>query len=86
MDGELEPIANAVGDRALVPRARALLWAEAVLAWFEREPSVRDPDATAWRVRPLIREKLLAYQRLRHPSRFEERARRAAGGAPPAAG
>jgi hypothetical protein len=59
---------------------------EAVLAWFEREASVRDPDATAWRVRPLIREKLLAYQRLRHPSRFDERARRAAGGGPAAVG
>lgn len=60
---------RAAFDPAEVPR---------VLAWFEREASVRDPDAPVWRVRPSIREKLLALQRGREPSAFAARQQRAA--------
>ncbi len=44
-----------------------------VVDWFEREPSIRDPSAAYWRVRPLVREKVLRYLELRAPSRHRER-------------
>jgi hypothetical protein len=37
--------------------------------WFEREPSIRDPSAPYFRVRPMIREKMLRYHEIRAPSR-----------------
>ncbi len=40
--------------------------------WFEREPSIRDPSASYFRVRPLIRDKVLRYQEVRSPSRHRE--------------
>ena len=40
--------------------------------WFEREPSIRDPAAEAFRVRPLIREKVLRYQALRSPQKHRD--------------
>jgi hypothetical protein len=40
--------------------------------WFEREPSIRDPSAEAFRVRPLIRDKVLRYQALRSPQRHRD--------------
>lgn len=40
--------------------------------WFESEASIRDPDASHFRVRPLIREKMLRYQEVRSPSRHKE--------------
>ena len=45
----------------------------AVQDWFEREPSIRDPTAPFFRVRPLIQEKALRYLALRAPSRHRER-------------
>ena len=45
---------------------------EKVQSWFEREASIRDPAATRFQVRPLIREKVLRYQELRAPSRHLE--------------
>lgn len=45
---------------------------EKVQSWFEREASIRDPAATQFQVRPLIREKVLRYQELRAPSRHQE--------------
>nr|AYM52569.1 hypothetical protein [Aetherobacter rufus] len=45
---------------------------ERVQSWFEREASIRDPAATQFQVRPLIREKVLRYQELRAPSRHRE--------------
>jgi hypothetical protein len=47
--------------------------------WFEREPSIRDPAAEAFRVRPLIRDKVLRYQALRSPQKHRELVARAAG-------
>jgi hypothetical protein len=44
----------------------------AIQEWFEREASIRDPGAAVFRVRPLIREKVLRYQELRAPSRHRE--------------
>jgi hypothetical protein len=41
--------------------------------WFEREPSIRDPTSSVFRVRPLIRDKVLRYLELRSPSRHRER-------------
>ena len=49
----------------------------AVQDWFEREPSVRDPAAPFFRVRPMVREKVLRYLEIRRPNRHEE-VRRAA--------
>lgn len=46
--------------------------------WFEREASIRDPAAEHFRVRPLIREKVLRYLELRSPSRHRELSERAA--------
>jgi hypothetical protein len=40
--------------------------------WFEREPSIRDPSSSVFRVRPLIRDKVLRYQEVRAPSRHRE--------------
>jgi AAA+ ATPase superfamily predicted ATPase len=40
--------------------------------WFEKEPSIRDPAASFFRVRPLIRDKVLRYQEVRAPSRHRE--------------
>lgn len=40
--------------------------------WFEREPSVRDPAAPYFRVRPMVREKVLRYLEVRAPGRFRE--------------
>jgi hypothetical protein len=47
--------------------------------WFEREASIRDPTAPVFRVRPLIREKVLRYLELRSPSRHRELLERARG-------
>jgi hypothetical protein len=47
--------------------------------WFEREPSIRDPAADAFRVRPLIRDKVLRYQSLRSPQKHRDLVARAAG-------
>jgi hypothetical protein len=46
--------------------------------WFEREPSVRDPAAPYFRVRPMIREKMLRYLEVRSPTRHRELTARAA--------
>ncbi len=40
-----------------------------VQRWFEGEASIRDPASAVFRVRPLIREKVLRYQSLRAPGR-----------------
>jgi hypothetical protein len=45
---------------------------EKVQSWFEREASIRDPAASQFQVRPLIREKVLRYQEVRAPSRHQE--------------
>ncbi len=50
---------------------------ERVQDWFEREASIRDPGAPVFRVRPLIREKVLRYLELRSPSRHRELMERA---------
>jgi hypothetical protein len=50
--------------------------------WFEREASIRDPTAPVFRVRPLIREKVLRYLELRSPSRHREMMEKASRGAP----
>ncbi len=47
--------------------------------WFESEPSVRDPMAADFRVRPLIRDKVLRYESIRAPRRHQELRERAAG-------
>lgn len=50
----------------------------AIQTWFEKEPSIRDPLAEEFVVRPLIREKVLRYQELRAPSHHAELQRLAA--------
>lgn len=56
----------------------------AVQNWFEAEASIRDPSASTFRVRPLIREKVLSYIEIRSPQRHRElRDRAQAGGATP---
>lgn len=50
----------------------------AIQSWFEKEPSIRDPNAAEFVVRPLIREKVLRYQELRSPTQHRELQRRAA--------
>lgn len=40
--------------------------------WFEREPSIRDPAASYFRVRPMVREKMLRYLEVRGPRRHGE--------------
>lgn len=47
--------------------------------WFEHEASIRDPAAPVFRVRPIIREKVLQYQELRAPARHRELLALAAG-------
>ncbi|WP_394826044.1 ATP-binding protein [Pendulispora albinea] len=63
---------------------------ERIQSWFEKESSIRDPSATYFRVRPLIREKALRYLAVRAPSRHrellaraEEASRAPAASAPP---
>lgn len=52
--------------------------------WFEGEASIRDPTAPIFRVRPLIREKVLSYIEVRSPTRHRElRSRAQAGGETP---
>jgi hypothetical protein len=51
--------------------------------WFEHEASIRDPAAALFRVRPLIREKVLRYLERRAPSRHAELLALARGAAPP---
>lgn len=52
--------------------------------WFEGEASIRDPSAPTFRVRPLIREKVLSYIEVRSPNRHRElRSRVQAGSATP---
>lgn len=51
--------------------------------WFEREPSVRDPAAPYFRVRPMVREKMLRYLEVRAPGRFRELSELAATIPPP---
>lgn len=51
--------------------------AERIQDWFEREASIRDPAAPVFRVRLLIREKVLRYLELRSPSRHRELLERA---------
>ena len=54
----------------------------AIQDWFEGEASIRDPSAPTFRVRPLIREKVLSYVEVRSPKRHHElRSRAQAGGA-----
>jgi hypothetical protein len=47
--------------------------------WFEREASIRDPGAAHFRVRPLIREKVLRYLELRSPAKHRDLLERAKG-------
>ena len=44
----------------------------AVQDWFESEASIRDPLAPTFRVRPLIREKVISYIEIRSPNRHRE--------------
>jgi hypothetical protein len=56
----------------------------AVQDWFEGEASIRDPSAPTFRVRPLIREKVLSYIEVRSPKRHRElRSSAQTGGATP---
>lgn len=56
----------------------------AIQDWFEGEASIRDPSAPTFRVRPLIREKVLSYVEVRSPKRHRElRSRAQAGTATP---
>ena len=56
----------------------------AVQDWFEGEASIRHPSAPTFRVRPLIREKVLSYMEVRSPNRHcELRSRAQAGRATP---
>lgn len=50
-----------------------------VQRWFEKEPSIRDPSAAEFVVRPLIREKVLRYQEVRAPSDHQALLHRATG-------
>jgi hypothetical protein len=57
---------------------------EAVQDWFESEASIRDPTSLTFRVRPLIREKIISYVEVRSPTRDRElRSRAQAGVATP---
>jgi hypothetical protein len=44
----------------------------AVQNWFEGEASIRDPSSPKFRVRPLIREKVISYMEVRSPTRHRE--------------
>jgi hypothetical protein len=50
-----------------------------VQEWFEREASIRDPAGVAFRVRPLIRDKVLRYLAVRAPSQHQKNLELAAG-------
>jgi hypothetical protein len=52
----------------------------AVQDWFEGEASIRDPSAPTFRVRPLIREKVLSYMEVRSPNCHRELRSRAQAG------
>lgn len=52
----------------------------AIQDWFEGEASIRDPSAPTFRVRPLIREKVLSYIEVRSPKRHRELRSRAQAG------
>ena len=54
--------------------------------WFEREPSIRDPSATYFRLRPIVRDKMLRYLEVRGPSRHRELTLLAQGAAGPTPG
>ncbi|WP_394835631.1 ATP-binding protein [Pendulispora rubella] len=43
-----------------------------IQSWFEKESSIRDPFAEYFRVRPMVREKVLRYLAVRSPSRHRE--------------
>ncbi|MDQ3583213.1 MAG: hypothetical protein M3495_17120 [Pseudomonadota bacterium] len=45
--------------------------------WFEKESSIRDPTSDFFRVRPLIRDKVLRYQHVRAPTRHRDMLERA---------
>lgn len=47
--------------------------------WFEREASIRDPASRTFRMRPLVREKVLRYLETRSPSRHREMLRKVKG-------
>ncbi len=62
-------------DRVDEDTLRTLFAADEVPAvqdWFERESSVRDPAAAYFRVRPMVREKVLRYLEVRRPNRHAE--------------
>jgi hypothetical protein len=44
----------------------------AVQNWFEGEASIRDPSSPIFRVRPLVREKVISYIEVRSPTRHRE--------------
>jgi hypothetical protein len=56
--------------------------ADAIQDWFESEASIRDPSAPTFRVRPLIREKVLSYIEVRSPKRHRELRTRAQSATP----
>ncbi len=45
---------------------------EAIQRWFQSEASIRDPASASWRVRPLIRDKVLRYLELRSPKKHRQ--------------
>jgi hypothetical protein len=45
---------------------------ETILRWFEREGAVRDPRARVFRVRGVIREKVLQYLSTRQPTKHQQ--------------
>ena len=50
-----------------------------IQSWFQREASIRDPAGAHWRVRPLIRDKVLRYLETRSPRKHRESLAIAAG-------
>lgn len=62
-----------------IPRVLPNENAEAVLAWFKRESSLRAPTADRWSMRPMIRSKLQEYVRNDSPAKFAELEKIAAG-------
>ncbi len=62
-------------DRVNEDTLRALFPNEDVTriqTWFEKEPSIRDPSAGYFRVRPMVREKVLRYLEMRGPGKHKE--------------
>src|SRR5688500_11645252 len=55
-------------QHAVAPRDGSQLVQEG----FEREASIRAPAGTAFRVRPLVRDKVLRYLAVRAPSRHQK--------------